>query len=105
GYAAQAIIWVIVGGRGTLIGPVLAAFGIYWLTGWLGTQAWLSTNVVLGLVLILFVLLLPRGVVPAVMDLAGRRRKPSLARQARAAGRRRRVVAPPAQAPAQPAAE
>jgi ABC-type branched-subunit amino acid transport system permease subunit len=78
-YAAQAIIWVIVGGRGTLIGPVLGAFAIFWLTSWLGTQSYFNINMVLGIVLILFVLLLPRGVVPAVMDLIGRwtRRKKS----------------------------
>ena len=71
-YAAQAIIWVIVGGRGTLLGPVLGAFGMFWLTSWLGTQSYFNSNMVLGLVLILFVLLLPRGVVPAVTGLAAR---------------------------------
>ncbi|MEM6943128.1 MAG: branched-chain amino acid ABC transporter permease [Pseudomonadota bacterium] len=70
GYAAQAIIWVIVGGRGTLIGPILAAFGLFYLTAWLGQQGTLDLNMVLGIVLILFVLLLPRGVVPAAMTLA-----------------------------------
>ncbi|MEM8839462.1 MAG: branched-chain amino acid ABC transporter permease [Pseudomonadota bacterium] len=68
-YAAQAIIWVIVGGRGTLIGPIFGAFAIFWLTSWLGTQSQLNINLVLGLVLILFVLLLPRGLVPAIIDL------------------------------------
>ncbi len=70
--AAQAIIWVIVGGRGTLIGPILGAAGVFWLTSYLGTQATVNINMVLGLVLILFVLLLPRGLVPGVMTLAGR---------------------------------
>ncbi len=72
-YAAQVIIWVIVGGRGTLIGPVLGAFGVFWLTSWLGTQSYFNSNIVLGIVLILFVLLLPRGVVPALTELASRR--------------------------------
>jgi ABC-type branched-subunit amino acid transport system permease subunit len=85
-YAAQAIIWVIVGGRGTLIGPVLGAFAIFWLTSWLGTQSYFNINMVLGIVLILFVLLLPRGLVPAVMDLAGRGTR-------RKAGRRDRLRA------------
>ncbi len=92
-YAAQAIIWVIVGGRGTLIGPVLGAFGVFWLTSWLGTQSYLNSNIVLGIVLILFVLLLPRGVVPAAVELGGRwgRRKMSTRDRMRArrrAGRR-----------------
>ena len=32
GQSAQIIIWVIVGGRGTLIGPILGCVGIEWLT-------------------------------------------------------------------------
>ncbi|ORE96069.1 inner-membrane translocator [Stappia sp. 22II-S9-Z10] len=88
-YAAQAIIWVIVGGRGTLIGPVLGAFGIFYLTSWLGTQQTVNANMVLGLVLIGFVLLLPKGVVPWVMERAARPRRSAKAGRARVrAGRR-----------------
>lgn len=88
-YAAQAIIWVIVGGRGTLIGPVLGAFGVFWLTSWLGTQSYFNSNIVLGIVLILFVLLLPRGAVPAVMDLAKRWGKRKMGKRDRMRARRR----------------
>ncbi|WP_075221340.1 branched-chain amino acid ABC transporter permease [Acuticoccus yangtzensis] len=88
-YAAQAIIWVIVGGRGTLIGPVLGAFGIFYLTSWLGTQQTVNANMVLGLVLIGFVLLLPKGVVPWVMERVARPRRSAKAGRARVrAGRR-----------------
>ncbi|MEO1722122.1 MAG: branched-chain amino acid ABC transporter permease [Pseudomonadota bacterium] len=98
GYAAQAIIWVIVGGRGTLIGPILAAFGLFYLTAWLGQQGTLDLNMVLGIVLILFVLLLPRGVVPAAMELGSARigRTRNLKR-ARRNGRRRRATLEPAE--------
>ncbi len=82
-YAAQVIIWVIVGGRGTLIGPILGAFGIFWLTSWLGTQQLVNSNMVLGLVLIGFVLLLPKGVVPTVLDLVARARRKRSGRAAR----------------------
>ncbi|MEM9765413.1 MAG: hypothetical protein AAF968_23430, partial [Pseudomonadota bacterium] len=87
--------WVIVGGRGTLIGPILAAFGLFYLTAWLGQQGTLDLNMVLGIVLILFVLLLPRGVVPAVMTLTSTRlgRGRDL-RAARRGGRRRRSARP-----------
>ncbi|MEM1384127.1 MAG: branched-chain amino acid ABC transporter permease [Pseudomonadota bacterium] len=102
GYAAQAIIWVIVGGRGTLIGPILAAFGLFYLTAWLGQQGTLDLNMVLGIVLILFVLLLPRGVVPGVMTLAtsrlGRGRD---LRSVRRGDRRRRRSARPTMEPAE----
>jgi branched-chain amino acid transport system permease protein len=95
-YSAQAIIWVIVGGRGTLLGPILGAFGVFWLTSWLGTQSYFNSNMVLGLVLILFVLLLPRGVVPAVADLVAPlgRRKGGRRDRMRARRRGRRVMQP-----------
>jgi len=88
-YAAQAIIWVIVGGRGTLLGPVLGAFGIFWLTSWLGTQSYFNSNMVLGLVLILFVLLLPRGLVPTIEIIAKGSGRRKLSRRDRMRSRRR----------------
>jgi branched-chain amino acid transport system permease protein len=88
-YAAQTIIWVIVGGRGTLIGPVLGAFTIFWLASWLGTQSYFSINIVLGIVMILFVLLLPRGVVPALIDLTGRWTRRKMSQRERMRARRR----------------
>ena len=78
---AQVIVWVIVGGLGTLIGPVLGAVAVQALMTWLGTLAQihpalarLDPNLVLGTVLVLFVLLLPRGLWPALAALFGRRR-------------------------------
>lgn len=62
--SAQVIIWVIVGGVGTLFGPIVGCFIVQWLTSYLGTLSWINPNLVLGLVLILFVLLLPKGIVP-----------------------------------------
>jgi ABC-type branched-subunit amino acid transport system permease subunit len=77
--SAQIIIWVIVGGRGTLIGPILGCVGIQWLTAALGANApsgtagWqaLLGNVplILGAILIAFVLLVPRGLVPTIANL------------------------------------
>jgi len=84
--SAQIIIWVIVGGRGTLIGPIVGCVGIQWLTAALGANAptgagvWgsLLGNVplILGAVLIGFVLLVPKGVVPSLGDLAARMKRP-----------------------------
>src|ERR1700722_4921970 len=74
--SAQIIIWVIVGGRGTLIGPILGCVGIQWLTAALGANApsgdagWqaLLGNVplILGAILIAFVLVVPKGLVPTI---------------------------------------
>ncbi|HLJ64662.1 MAG TPA: hypothetical protein VKT70_11190, partial [Stellaceae bacterium] len=91
--SAQIIIWVIVGGRGTLIGPIIGCLAIQWLTETLGafqlggldrpvtalfgpeTAAWLTPTLtatisnaplILGAVLIAFVLLVPKGIVPTL---------------------------------------
>ncbi len=70
--SAQIIIWVIVGGRGTLIGPIIACVALQAMVTELGAQQSIDTGVVLGAILILFVLLIPRGLAPTFMDLARR---------------------------------
>ncbi len=84
--SAQIIIWVIVGGRGTLIGPIVGCIGIQWLTAALGANApsgataltALLGNVplILGAVLVAFVLLVPKGLVPSVGDLGAALARP-----------------------------
>ncbi|MBU2410753.1 MAG: branched-chain amino acid ABC transporter permease [Gammaproteobacteria bacterium] len=64
--SAQIIIWVIVGGLGTLIGPVIGCVAIQWLTTQIGTQQAINANLVLGAILVVFVLLVPRGIVPSI---------------------------------------
>ncbi|KAF1020797.1 MAG: hypothetical protein GAK30_02292 [Paracidovorax wautersii] len=66
--SAQIIIWVIVGGRGTLLGPMLACIATQWAVTALGGQQMVDTGLVLGLVLALFVMLLPKGIAPAMAD-------------------------------------
>ncbi len=95
--SAQIIIWVIVGGRGTLIGPIVGCIGIQWLTAYLGSAAnavgslkaavlkslgpagadfvggifkvldVTNASLILGAVLLAFVLLVPDGIVPTVV--------------------------------------
>jgi branched-chain amino acid transport system permease protein len=77
--SAQIIIWVIVGGRGTLIGPIVGCIGIQWLTTALGanqpsgsdwwTKLLANAPFILGIILIAFVLLVPKGLVPTLGDL------------------------------------
>jgi branched-chain amino acid transport system permease protein len=64
--SAQIIIWVIVGGLGTLVGPIVGCALIQWLTTAIGTQQTFNSNLVLGAILLLFVLLVPRGIVPSL---------------------------------------
>lgn len=75
--SAQIIIWVIVGGIGTLLGPVVGCVLIQWLTTQIGTQQIFNANLVLGAILLIFVLMLPKGLVPGiglVLDRVWRRR-------------------------------
>jgi branched-chain amino acid transport system permease protein len=79
--SAQIIIWVLVGGRGTLIGPVVGCIGIQWLNTALGAnqpsggsdwwaKIFANAPLILGLILIAFVLLVPKGLVPTLGDWA-----------------------------------
>jgi branched-chain amino acid transport system permease protein len=66
GVSAEVIIWVLVGGLGTLWGPMLGAVLLGALKGFLGGQQVLDNAVVMGLLLIVVVLFLPNGVLPTV---------------------------------------
>jgi urea transport system permease protein len=63
GNSIEAVIWVAVGGRGTLVGPILGAvlvnFGKTWFTGTL-PEAWLYA---LGALFIFTTIFLPKGLV------------------------------------------
>ena len=69
GQSAEIIIWCIVGGLGTRTGPILGAAGLGYLKFLLGQQSMVDNTLMTGLVLVLFVLFLPRGIVPALADL------------------------------------
>jgi branched-chain amino acid transport system permease protein len=97
--SAQIIIWVIVGGRGTLIGPIVGCIGIQWLSAVLGSNQpsggsdfWskilANTPLILGVILIAFVLLIPKGLIPTLADIGE-----SLLRRRR--NRRGRELQPP----------
>ncbi len=73
--AALVIIWVIVGGRGTLAGPVIASFALFYLTAFLGGQSVLNASLVLGIILIAFVLAVPQGIAPTILGWWRRGRK------------------------------
>ncbi len=66
--SAEVIIFVLVGGLGTLIGPILGGVGLQYLMNLAGGQQLVDPNLGLGIVLVAFVLLVPRGVVPVVRD-------------------------------------
>jgi branched-chain amino acid transport system permease protein len=71
--SAQIIIFVLVGGLGTLIGPILGAAAIEYLISIIGSQQTLNADLILGVVLVAFVLLVPEGVVPVLREAVHRR--------------------------------
>jgi branched-chain amino acid transport system permease protein len=72
--AALVVIWVLVGGRGTLIGAFVGVVVVEYLSSELGRRT-ANTPLFLGGVLILFVLLIPNGLVPAARGLWTRLRE------------------------------
>jgi ABC-type branched-subunit amino acid transport system permease subunit len=92
GQTAEVLIWVIVGGLGTLVGPMAAAVVLGSLKLALGHQTTIDNSLVLGAILILVVLLIPRGFAPS--SVAWRRRfAQSQVRRRQARGKRRRRIA------------
>lgn len=91
--SAEIIIWITVGGLGTLIGPVLGCILIQFLNSKIGSQQAFNSNLVLGVILVGFVLLLPKGIVPTLKTAflglgrrAKRRPAPSTSARTRIAG-------------------
>jgi urea transport system permease protein len=68
----EMIIWVAVGGRGTLIGPVVGAFGVNWLQSQLTTHYPDLWILVLGGMFVTVVLFFPDGVVGTLQKLMAR---------------------------------
>jgi ABC-type branched-subunit amino acid transport system permease subunit len=68
-FSTSALIWVAIGGRGTLLGAVVGALGLSWLQNYLTGSLVALSNMVIGVVLVLIVLLWPSGFVGAVRRL------------------------------------
>ena len=92
GQSAEVIIWTIVGGLGTLIGPIVGAIVLGFLKLLLGQQTVIDNSLVLGAILVLVVLLLPSGLLPALGRWRARRERASVSRRQATSARRRRGV-------------
>lgn len=66
--AAVVVIWVLVGGRGTLWGAILGTFVVQSLTSLLGEAGATYTTIALGSILVAAVLLFSRGLAPALTE-------------------------------------
>ena len=70
--AAVVVIWVLVGGRGTLWGAILGAFVVQYLTSLLGEAGATYTTIALGSLLVAIVLLFRQGLAPAIIQAIAR---------------------------------
>ncbi len=96
--SSDVIIWTMVGGIGTLIGPILGAMALGMVKLLLGQQTLINNFLVFGTILIVVVLAMPSGVVPAFQKWWGNRSRRS--RGPSNGGRaRRRLTVKPAQRP------
>lgn len=64
--AAEVVVWVIVGGKATLLGPIVGTAFVQSLSKWLGTQSVGQVTLALGAVLILSVMFMKRGIAPEI---------------------------------------
>ena len=73
-FGTELVIWVALGGRGTLLGPALAAVLIDYVSAILSGALPFVWQLVVGLVFIVVIVLLPGGLGPALFGLVRRRR-------------------------------
>ncbi|HLS51910.1 MAG TPA: branched-chain amino acid ABC transporter permease [Burkholderiaceae bacterium] len=73
-FAAHTVVWVLFGGLGTLLGPIIGSFVVQGLSTWLGGVSRINPEIALGLFFIAAVLLLPSGVVPTLRNWLRRKR-------------------------------
>lgn len=93
-FATEMLVWVAVGGRGTIIGPIVGAVALQLLGSRLSTHFPTQWSLIEGLLFVLVVVFVPDGVVVPVARLARR-----LARRGPGRGDREIVLDPARRAP------
>jgi branched-chain amino acid transport system permease protein len=88
--AALVVIWVMVGGRGSLLGAFFGVIAVQWISDQADKVVAQQTPLILGIMLVVMVLIFPGGIVPALT--AGAQRLRRRARSAR--GKKESASAP-----------
>ena len=84
---------MIAGGLGTLMGPVIGAGLLGSLKLLLGSQTYIDNSLVIGTILVLVVLILPRGLLPTLMGWRRQSEQRSVRRAGNKSMRRRKSSA------------
>lgn len=66
-FGTELIIWVALGGRGTLWGPLIGAILINVATAYLGSSMPFAWQLILGASFVLVIVLLPQGLIPVLL--------------------------------------
>ena len=69
-FAAEIIMWTLIGGLGTMVGPMIGCIGLLMLKFEIGQQQITNTYLIFGGIIMLFVLLVPAGLLPTARRLA-----------------------------------
>ena len=74
-FGTELVIWVALGGRGTLLGPAIAAVFIDFTSAYLSGTLPFIWQLIVGLVFIVVIVLMPQGLGPAITNLIPRSRR------------------------------
>jgi branched-chain amino acid transport system permease protein len=77
-FGTEVIIWVALGGRGTLIGPVIGALLIEWASAYLSGSLPFVWKLFVGIAFVLVIVLLPQGLLPPLLRVFGRAKRADL---------------------------
>lgn len=72
-FGTELVIWVALGGRGTLLGPVIATLGIDVITAYLSGSFPYVWKMFVGILFVSVIVLLPQGIFPPIWSLIRRR--------------------------------
>src|SRR5207248_5908144 len=65
-FGTELVVWTALGGRGTLIGPILGTVGVNYVSALLGGNLPFIWLLFVGFAFVLVVVYLPQGLVPAI---------------------------------------
>jgi branched-chain amino acid transport system permease protein len=73
-FGTELVIWVALGGRGTLLGPVIGTLVIDTSTAYLSGNLPFYWKLVIGLAFVVVIVAVPKGLIPLITDLFRKRR-------------------------------
>jgi branched-chain amino acid transport system permease protein len=66
-YSIYALLWVLLGGSGTVLGPIVGALLMFYLVDWT-SEVTESYRIVVGVVLVLLTLFFPKGILGTLRE-------------------------------------